>query len=85
MSGETTAAFALRQCDNADIGIDGCAVIEGTAQYLVPEGGNYAAFMSGISVSADELVQADTWAGLDPLVWNIAEGKTPSLRTPNQR
>lgn len=85
VSGETTAAFALRQCDNADIGIDGCAVIEGTAQYLVPEGGNYAAFMSGISVSADELVQADTWAGLDPLVWNIAEGKTPSLRTPNQR
>lgn len=84
-SGEMTAAFTLRQCDNAEIGVEGCVAAEETAQCLVPEGANYAAFMSGRYVSAAELVLVDTWADLDPLVWSVEEGKIPSLRTPNRR
>ena len=63
VSGETTAAFALRQCDNADIGIDGCAVIEGTAQYLVPEGGN-SVLLNGKVVRGPETLRTGDRIGV---------------------
>ncbi len=85
LSGETTAAFTLRQCDNAEIGIDACVALEGGAQCLVPDGRSYAAFMKGTVLSETELKSAAAYAGWDREAWKIEDGSLPALRTPNQR
>ena len=85
LSGETTAAFTLRQCDNAAIGVKDSFSLQGSADCLVPEGKNFSAFMEGKALSEEKLKTASTYASWDKNIWNIAEGSFPSLRTPNER
>lgn len=85
VTGETTAAFALRQCDNAEIGIKSCVALEGTADCLVPDGKSYSAFLTGGFATAEAFKKAETWQGWDASAWKIENGSLPTLRTPNQR
>ncbi len=85
VTGEKTAAIALKQCDNAAIGVENCVAIEGGAQSLVDGQSGSAFVRETVAVSESGLTSTATWQAYSSDAWVIAEGAKPTLRTPNQR
>ncbi len=86
VTGSTTAAFTLKQCDNGGVGVENCVAIEGGAQNLVvEEQGNGAFVRQATALSESAMLLQSAWQSWNSEIWVIEEGRIPALRTPNER
>lgn len=88
VTGETSVgAFALRQVNNPDVGIDGCyasVTVNPDLSELLPASalsGNASYLHAELKTEA-ELKQSTAYSGWDTTIWEIRDGFYPVLKTP---
>lgn len=83
----SVGAFALRQCDNPEVGIDGCfanSEINPEILELIPANTliDNASYFNASYLDTETMKQSSTYEGWDTKIWKIEDGAYPVLKTP---